>query len=229
MTNWHIVNRSGEPFSDRAEAGRLLAEELMEFAGKNAIVLGIPRGGMAVAREIARRLDAELDIVLSRKLRSPGQPELAFGAISEDGQMSFNQDVVSMLDIKPEYIEREKTFQIDEINRRNRIFRHVRSKVSLVGRITIITDDGVATGATFKAALVAARHENPAELIAAVPVGLEETVKALAENADELICLRSPPIFAAVGQFYRRFNQLEDEDVLAILREESSRIKSPKA
>ncbi len=229
MPNWHIVSNSDEAFLDRVEAGKLLVAELNAYTGKKAVVLGVPRGGMAVAREIARRLDAELDIVLSRKLRSPRQPELAFGAISEDGHVSFNQDVVQMLDIAPEYIEREKAFQMAEIERRNRIFRQVRPRVPLAGRIVIITDDGVATGATFKVALAAARHENPARLIAALPVGPEDTIINLAAAADEMICLRSPAVFSAVGQFYRRFDQLEDEDVLTILREEAGRSHKPAA
>jgi putative phosphoribosyl transferase len=223
LDNLRIVSRNSAAFADRVEAGRLLAAELKEYAGKKAVVLGIPRGGMAVAREIAVGIEAELDIVLSRKLRSPGQPELAFGAISEDGQVSLNQEVVQMLDISPDYIESEKAFQMAEITRRNRIFREARPRVPLDGRIVIITDDGVATGATFKAALVAARHENPNKLIAALPVGPEDTIKSLAKNADEMICLRSPEVFSAVGQFYRRFEQLEDEDVLEILREETLR------
>jgi putative phosphoribosyl transferase len=223
MGNWRIVSRSSAAFIDRAEAGKLLAAELSPYSGKKTVILGIPRGGMAVAREIARSLDAELDIVLSRKLRSPGQPELAFGAISEDGQVSLNRDVVQMLDIPEDYIEREEAFQMAEINRRNSIFRRERPRVPLIGRIAIITDDGVATGATFKVALAAARHEHPAKLIAALPVGPENTIVKLAAAADESICLRSPPIFGAVGQFYEHFEQLEDEDVLSILREERQR------
>ena len=223
MTNWRIISRNAEAFADRIEAGRLLAAELTAYGGQRAVVLGVPRGGMAVAQEIAKRLDADLDIVLSRKLRSPGQPELAFGAISEDGQISLNRSVVQMLDITDEVIEREKAFQIAEINRRNRLFRPVRHKVPLAGRIVIITDDGVATGATFKVALAAARHEQPGKLIAALPVGPEETIINLAAAADEMICLRAPAGFGAVGQFYTLFDQLEDEDVLAILREENKR------
>ncbi len=223
MKNWRIISSSSEAFADRSEAGRLLADELRAYRGKKPVVLGVPRGGMAVAHAIASQLEADLDIVLSRKLRSPGQPELAFGAISEDGEVSLNQDVVRMLEISSDYIERESAFQLAEINRRNRIFRQARPKVSLAGRITIITDDGVATGATFKVALAAARHEKPGKLIAALPVGPEDTIRSMATAADELICLRSPPDFGAVGQFYRRFEQLDDEDVLAILRQEHER------
>ncbi|MEN8614567.1 phosphoribosyltransferase family protein [Dehalogenimonas sp. THU2] len=223
MGNIRIISHSPKAFTDRIEAGRLLAAELISYAGRKAVVLGVPRGGMAVAREIARRLDADLDIVLSRKLRSPGQPELAFGAISEDGQVSLNRNVVQMLGISDDYIEREKSFQMAEISRRNRLFREVRPKVPLAGLTVIITDDGVATGATFKVALAAARHESPARLVAAVPVGPEDTISEMAAIADEILCLRSPAGFGAVGQFYESFDQLEDEDVLAILREESQR------
>jgi predicted phosphoribosyltransferase len=225
MKNWRIVSRSAEAFADRVEAGRLLAAELTAYAGQRAVVLGVPRGGMAVAQEIARRLNADLDIVLSRKLRSPGQPELAFGAISEDGQVSLNQSVVQMLGIADDYIEREKVFQMAEINRRHRLFRQARPKVPLAGRVVIITDDGVATGATFKVALAAARHETPKRLTAALPVSPEKTIIDLAAAADEMVCLRCPADFSAVGQFYQRFDQLEDEDVLAILREENERLQ----
>jgi len=223
MTNWRIVSRSAAAFADRAEAGRLLAAELKAYAGQRAVVLGVPRGGIAVAREIARALDADLDIVLSRKLRSPGQPELAFGAISEDGQISLNEGVVRALGITSDFIEYEKKLQLTEIARRSRLFRQARPKIPLRDRIVIITDDGVATGATFKVALAAARHENPRRLIATLPVGPEDTIIELASAADEMVCLRSPAGFSAVGQFYLRFSQLEDEDVLAILREESER------
>ncbi|PPD57721.1 phosphoribosyltransferase [Dehalogenimonas etheniformans] len=227
MANWRILSRNGEPFADRTEAGNLLAAELKDYAGRNTVVLGIPRGGMAVARQIALQLDAKLDIVLSRKLRSPGQPELAFGAISEDDQVSLNQDVVRMLDISEDFIEREKAFQMAEIKRRNRVFREVSPRVPLNGMIAIITDDGVATGATFKVALAAARHEKPGKLIAALPVGPEDTIKSLARDADELVCLRSPADFGAVGQFYRRFEQLDDADVLDILRQDRDRLVKP--
>ncbi|APV44006.1 putative phosphoribosyltransferase [Dehalogenimonas formicexedens] len=223
MANWRILSRSSETFADRTEAGYLLARELKAFAGENTVVLGVPRGGMAVAGEIARELNARLDIVLSRKLRSPGQPELAFGAISEDGHVSLNQEVVRLLDVSDAYIEQETAFQLAEIKRRNRIFREISPKVPLDGQVAIITDDGVATGATFAAALAAARNERPGKLIAALPVSPEDTVKSLARLADELICLRAPAVFGAVGQFYRDFQQLDDDDVLNILREGKSR------
>ncbi|MEL7561943.1 phosphoribosyltransferase family protein [Dehalogenimonas sp. 4OHTPN] len=218
MGQIRVISRSATPFVDRQEAGRLLADSMSHLMGTHAVVLGIPRGGMAVAAELARRLRAELEIVLSRKLRAPGQPELAMGAVSEDGHVLLNEDVVEALDIKPDTIERERTFQLSEIERRGRLFRGTRKRVPIRGRIVIVTDDGVATGATFKSALDACRHENPSRLIAALPVAPEGAIEDIAAAADELICLRVPPSFNAVGQFYVRFEQLEDEDVIKLLQ-----------
>lgn len=218
-----ILSRSEEGFRDRQEAGRLLAQELIGLRGKKAVVLGIPRGGIVVAREIAQELDAEMDIVLSRKLRTPGQEELAMGSVSEDGHVFLNDRVVREIGISKDAIQREKEAQMAEIARRSEMIRKVLPKVSLKGRYVVITDDGVATGATFQAALWSVRHEQPLRLIAAVPVGPNDTLAKLSEDTDELICLRSPPFFAAVGQFYMRFGQVEDGDVLEILREEQKR------
>lgn len=217
MGQIRIISRSAVQFVDRQEAGRLLADSLSHLIGTHALVLGIPRGGMAVAAELARRLKAELDIILSRKLRAPGQPELAMGAVSEDGQVFINEEVIKALKVNPETIERERIFQLSEIERRGRLFRGARKRVPLKGRVVIVTDDGVATGATFRSALDACRHENPAELIAALPVAPESAIEHLAPAADKLVCLRVPPVFYAVGQFYTRFDQLEDDDVIKLL------------
>ena len=219
-----ILSYSSASFADREEAGRLLAEELDEYRGRKAVVLGIPRGGIIVAREIARQLDAELDIVLAHKLRTPGQEELAMGSVAEDGKLFLNQEVVQKLRIGDTYIQQEKARQLAEIKRRTEMIRHVHPKILLKGRIVIVTDDGVATGATTQAALWAVRMEQPEKLIAAMPVGPEDTIKRLAGDVDEMLCLRTPPLFVAVGQFYRQFYPVEDEDMLEILREEGGRI-----
>lgn len=219
-----ILSHSSEPLADREEAGRLLAEELSEYRGRKAVVLGIPRGGIIVAREIAHALDAELDIVLTHKLRTPGHEELAMGSVTEDGKLFLNQKIVQELRIGDTYIQQEKTRQLAEIKRRTEMIRHIQPKIPLKGRIVIVTDDGVATGATTQAALWAVRTEQPEKLIAAMPVGPEETIRSLAEDVDEMLCLRTPPLFAAVGQFYRQFYQVEDEDMLEILREEGRRV-----
>ncbi|MBI2850411.1 MAG: phosphoribosyltransferase [Chloroflexi bacterium] len=217
MGKVRIVSTRGEPFTDREEAGRLLAEELSEYRGKNVVVLGIPRGGVVVARELARALDAELDIVLARKLRTPGYEELAMGSVAEDGKIFLNQEVVADVGVSQSQIQEEKARQLAEIRRRAELIRRVRAKIPLKGRIVIVTDDGVATGATTQAAFWGARAEQPAKLVAAIPVGPEDTIRRLAKDVDEMICLRTPPFFSAVGQFYQRFYQVEDEEVLEIL------------
>jgi putative phosphoribosyl transferase len=214
-----ILSYSSTPFADREEAGRLLAAELSDYRGKEAVVLGIPRGGVIVALEIARALDAELDIVLARKLRTPGQEELAMGSVAEDGKLFLNQNVMRDMGVGEAYIQQEEGRQIAEIKRRTELIRRVRPKIPLKGRIVIITDDGVATGATTQAAFWAVRSEKPEKLIAVIPVGPEATIRRLAEDIDEMVCLRTPPLFAAVGQFYQRFSPVEDEDVLKILTE----------
>lgn len=217
MGRLRILSLSSARFRDREEAGKLLAGELNEYRGKKAVVLGIPRGGVAVAHEIARALDAELDIILAHKLGTPGHEELAMGSISEDGTLFLNQELVREFDIGETYIQQEKARQLAEIKRRTELIRQVRPKIPLAGRIVIVADDGVATGATTQAALWAVRAEHPKKLIAAIPVGPEDTIKRLAEDVDEMLCLRMPPLFAAVGQFYEQFSPVEDNDVLRIL------------
>ncbi len=218
-----ILSHSDEPFQDREEAGLLLARELSELKGMNVVVLGVPRGGVIVADALARALNAELDIILSRKLRTPGQPELAMGSVSEDGRVFLNDVVVSSFGISEAEIEQEKTTQMAEMARRNALFRQARPRIPLAGRIAVVTDDGVATGATTQAAFWAARHERPKKLIAAMPVGSDDTIRRLAEDVDEMVCLRTPPFFAAVGQFYVHFEQVSDDEVLAILKEAARR------
>ena len=230
MVRLRIISHSGEPFRDRQEVGQLLAWELRNLPGRNLVVLGIPRGGIIVAQGLAQTLDAELDIVLAHKLRAPGHPELAMGSVAESGKTFLNDQVVSELRISDHYIEEETAAQLAEIKRRARLVRRVRPRVPLKGKIVIVTDDGVATGATTQAAFWAVRQEKPALLVAAIPVGPEDVVRRLAKDVDEMVCLRTPPLFSAVGQFYLRFEPVDDEDVLKILREEQKRRleKSPR-
>jgi predicted phosphoribosyltransferase len=220
MAKLYILSNSSEPFGDRREAGRLLAKELSDYRGKGAVVLGIPRGGIIVAQEVAQALEADMDIVLAHKLCAPIRAELAMGSISEDGKLFINKEVIEELGIDEAYIKQEKARQMAEIRRRTKLFRHVRPKVPLGNKIVIVTDDGVATGATTQAALWAVRLEKPKKLIAALPVGPEDTIRRLAKDVDEMICLRTPPLFAAVGQFYISFEPVEDDVVLEILKEE---------
>jgi putative phosphoribosyl transferase len=223
MGKLRILSHSSELFKDRREAGRLLAQQLGGYRGQEAVVLGIPRGGIIVAQELARALEADMDIVLAHKLRTPGYAELAMGSVAENGRLFLNDEVVWGLGVDGAYIQQETARQMAEIRRRTELFRHARPKVSLAGKTVIVTDDGVATGATTQAALWAVRLERPEKLIAALPVGPEDTIMILAEDVDEMVCLRTPPLFAAVGQFYVSFEPVEDEEVLEILKEEQRR------
>lgn len=218
-----IVSYAQEPFRDRIEAGRLLAGELRKLHLKKAVVLGIPRGGIVIAGELAAILGADLDIALSHKLGAAGNPELAIGAVGEDGTLFLNQTPVSELGEEKTYIEQEKNRQFALIKSRSQQYRQILPKVSLKDRCVIVTDDGIATGATMRAALWIAREEHPRRLLAALPVGPPDTLKRLAQDADELVCLRAPSLFTAIGQFYLDFSQVEDAEVLEILRKEAKR------
>lgn len=187
------------------------------------VVLGVPRGGIVVAREIAHALQADLDMVLAHKLGAPGNPELAIGAVCEDGKLFLDEEISSYMGVDDDYIKREKSRQLQEIARRVKRYRSVLPKIPLAGRVAIVTDDGVATGATLQAALWAVRQENPKKIVAALPVGPQETLEKLSRDADETICLQAPPFFSAISQFYSYFNQVEDEELLEILQEESKR------
>ena len=223
MGTLRIISESSKPFSGRIEAGQLLAEQLQKYQGQKAVVLGIPRGGVIIAQQIAIELEADLDIVLSHKLGAPGNPELAVGAICEDGKLFIDERTSSCVGANKNYIEQEKALQLKEITRRVKLYRQVLAKIPLKSRIVIITDDGVATGATMQAALWAVRQEKPAKIIAAIPVGPVDSLETLSEDADETICLQSPPHFAALSQFYSQFTQVENDELLEILATESKR------
>ena len=217
MGKIQIGSRSAAPFADRREAGRLPAREFERFRADRPVVLGIPRGVVVVAAAVADHLGAELDIVLSRKIGAPGNPELAIGAIAEDGRLFLDELLARRTGASQAFISREQERQLAEIGRRVALFRKVRPKVPLLNRVVIVVDDGLATGATMQAALWAARRDRPHSTVAAVPVGAMDTVDRLSESADEFVCLRVPEDFGAVGRFYRDFDQVEDEEVLALL------------
>lgn len=223
MGKINIISYSSQAFKDRQEAGRLLGlaikNQLKWPAGKPTVVLGIPRGGLVVASEIASVMCSELDIVLSRKLGAPHNKELAIGAVLEDGKIFLNEDAVRAAGASKSYIEKEKSIQLADISRRVELYRSIREKEPLSNRTVIVVDDGIATGATLLSSLWAARKEAPGKLIAAVPVAAQESLAKVAEYADEVVALRVPEYLGAVGQFYANFQQVSDEEVLQILQQ----------
>jgi len=206
-------------FKDRDEAGWRLVERLRDTVVQKPLVLAIPRGGVEVGAAIARGLGAELDVVLSRKLRSPYQPELAIGAVTENGEVYLNHFASAMTDVGSTYVEAERGRQLDEITRRKTAIRAVRPRASLADRTVIVTDDGIATGATMIAALKMVRAAGAREVIVAVPVGAPDRIDAIRPLCDQVVCLLEPIDFWAVGQFYRHFEPVSDTRVLELLRE----------
>ena len=209
-------------FADRAEAGWMLVERLRGESLEKPLVLAIPRGGVEVGAALARGLGAELDIVLSRKLRAPHQPELALGAVSENGEIHLNHFASAMTDAGDAYVEAERQRQLAEIARRKTMFRAVRPQAPIAGRTVILTDDGIATGATMIAALHWVRNAGAKEIVVAVPVGSPDRLDVIRPLCDRLVCLLEPEAFWAIGQFYRDFEQVEDSRVVELLRDYGS-------
>jgi len=205
-------------FRDREHAARLLAVELRDKGWGDILVLGIPRGGVVTGVTLARELDADFDVVLARKLRSPGHPELAIGAVAEGGHCHMDAAVCAVVAPSPAYVEEEKSGQMAEIARRQLLFRGDDEPQPAEGRTVIVTDDGVATGSTLIAALMAARARRPAWLVAAVPVSAPDSLADIAAHCDEVACLSSPEGFQAVGQFYRDFDQVGDDEAVDLFR-----------
>lgn len=205
-------------FSNRAEAGQLLAEKLVEYADRDdVVVLGLPRGGVPVAYEVARRLRAPLDVFSVRKLGVPGFEELAAGAIASGGVRVLNEDVLRSLPRAEEIIEVVTKRETAELELREQRYRDGRPAPELRGRIVILVDDGLATGATMRAAVQALRQRRAAKIIVAVPVGPPDTCHEFQALADESICLQAPEFFQAVGQFYEDFSQTSDDEVRDLL------------
>ncbi|HEX3253818.1 MAG TPA: phosphoribosyltransferase [Pyrinomonadaceae bacterium] len=205
-------------FPNRIEAGRILAEKLEKYADRDdVIVLGLPRGGVPVANEVAKRLRAPLDVFIVRKLGVPGFEELAAGAIASGGVRVLNQDVMRAIPHADEAIETITARETTELQRREQIYREGRPAPELRDRIAILVDDGLATGATMRAAVKALRERGAAKIVVAVPVGPPDTCHEIEEQADETICLSMPEFFQAVGQYYDDFSQTTDEDVRELL------------
>jgi putative phosphoribosyl transferase len=208
-----------EPFVDRREAGRVLATRLEHYAARDdVVVLGLPRGGVPVAYEVASALAAPLDVFLVRKLGTPGHRELAMGAIASGGVRVLNEDVVQWYGIPEAAIEAVAREEAQELQRRELAYREGRQAPGLANHLVILVDDGLATGSTMRAAAQALRAHHPSRVVVAVPVGARQTCRELAEVADEVICARMPEPFSAVGQWYLNFDQTDDEEVRELLQ-----------
>jgi putative phosphoribosyl transferase len=205
------------PFRDRREAGRLLAAALDGWRDQQPIVLGLPRGGVPVAAEVARALDAPLDVILVRKLGVPRHTELAMGAIGEDGVRVLNPDVIASVRASEQSIDEVEQHEREELASRAQRYRAGRERVDLTDRTVVVVDDGIATGSTARAAIAVARAHGARTVVLAVPVAPPRTCRELATVADEVVCLERPEGFMAVGQFYEDFSQTTDDEVIATL------------
>jgi predicted phosphoribosyltransferase len=212
-------------FDSRLDAGRRLASALRAYRGRNPLVLAIPRGAVEMGAAVARELDGELDVVLVKKLRAPDSPELAVGAVDETG-WTYIAPHAAMAGADAAYLAKEKAVELALLRERRAQYTPARAPADPAGRVAIVLDDGIATGASMIAALHAVRARQPARLVCAVPVAAPESLEQVRPYADELVCLEAPESFHAVGQFYRAFPQVEDEEVVALLARHGKR-KAP--
>lgn len=216
----HVREVAGliDSYRDRRHAGQVLAGELRAYAGRSdVVVLGLPRGGVPVAAEVAKALGAPLDVFVVRKLGAPRREELAMGAIASGGVRILNDDVVRTLRIEQDVIERTTELETRELKRRERLYRGDRPPLELAGRVAILVDDGLATGSTMRAAIAAARLHGPSEVVAAVPVAAPSVCASLRSVADRVVCAVTPAHLYAVGQWYRNFTQTSDDDIADLL------------
>lgn len=206
-------------FTDREEAGRKLGAQLLRFKDQNPCILALPRGGVPVGLEVAMMLDAPLDLIIVRKLGAPWQPELAIGAVvdGETPQLVLNKEIIVQLGITPEEIETAKKRQLVEIERRRAAYLAGRPRVAIEGHTAIIVDDGIATGATIRAAILTTRAAHPRKIVLAVPVAPTDTLSMLRREVDEVVCLEAHDDFAALSLYYMDFRQLEDEEMHTLL------------
>lgn len=209
-------------FSDRKDAGKQLASALTDFSFKEGMVLAIPRGGVVVGYEIASALNFKLDVIVPRKIGTPDNPELAIGAVTEDGTMILDDSLIMYLGVSNDYIYQESERQKQEIRRRQNFYRQGVSEPEIKDKNVIVVDDGIATGYTMKAALASVRNRGAATLTVAIPVGPPSTIKELKHQADNIVCLYTPEYFQAIGQFYSDFSQTTDEEVIELLKKQKN-------
>jgi predicted phosphoribosyltransferase len=214
------------PFRNRAEAAHRLAQRLMAYRGQHPLVLGIPRGAVPMARIIADALEGELDVVLVHKLGAPGHAEFAIGAVDETGHVYLGP-YVQRLGISADYLATETAAQLETLRTRRAMYTPIRPPISPAGRLVIVVDNGIATGASMIAALRAVRARQPARLIAAVAVAPPRTLTRMAQEADEVVCLEAPEEFYAVGQWFEDFSQVTDAEVVAILQDTATHVPGP--
>jgi len=214
-----MFGRGRGTFRDRRDAGRRLAERLAALSLESPVVLGLPRGGVVVAAEVARELEAPLDVIVVRKLGAPGQKELAVGAIASGDETNVvrHEAAIAGIGVSDEALEEVRRAEAAELRRRERAYRPSRSPVALEGREVVIVDDGIATGSTVRAAILAARRRGASRIVLGVPVSSPDALASLRSIVDDVVCLHAPDAFQAVGQFYADFSQTTDEEVTALL------------
>jgi putative phosphoribosyl transferase len=226
-------NITGEPSSeggprlllkDRTEAGKKLARSLLSLKGKDVIVLGIPRGGVVVADEVASALDAPLDIVVTKKIEAPGEPEYALGAVTQDGEVMMDVQAAESLGASSSYLESQVRLKREEVKERMRRLRGEEPYPNLEGKIVVIVDDGIATGSSVAAAVMSVKKRKPKEIVVAVPVAPADAVQSLSEDGTKVVCLATPGHFLAIGEFYDDFEQVEDTEVKRILDRSHSKV-----
>jgi putative phosphoribosyl transferase len=215
-------------FADRQDAGRRLAERLVHVRDGRPVVLGLPRGGVPVAAVVAESLHAPLDVLVVRKIGAPHQPELAMGAVTNGANPMYvlNEDVVRMLGVTNQFLEGAIARELDEVKRRQNLYRSGRPPIDIAGDTAIVIDDGIATGATVRAGLRSLRARSPHKLVLAVPVAPPESIEMLSREVDDLVCLHAPDDFYAVGQFYHNFEQTTDEQVIRALDDAARRMEN---
>jgi putative phosphoribosyl transferase len=206
-------------FRDRESAGELLGERLKSFASPETVVLGLARGGVVTARAIAKKLGAKWDLICIKKVGAPWQPELALGAVSETGDHVLNEDLIEMLQISTQEIARRMANAAQEAKEKASRLRGAKGFPSIENKKVILADDGLATGATMRAAIHTAKNKGASEVIVAIPVAAHDSLELVKEEADQVVCLGVPPYFMAVGEFYEDFSQVEDEEVIEYAKE----------